>query len=145
MQVNIQPVGAAAAGAQWSLDAATPVHDGGTIYPTTQGTHTVYYTDISGWATPASVDVVITQGGTNVVDGTYVVIGGAPVLTVRLTPTNTVMVSWPSPSTGWNLQQNTNLFTLTWAAPAQTVTDDGTNKFIIVSPPSGKMFYRLQK
>ena len=33
---------------------------------------------------------------------------GAPVLTIKLTTTNTAMVSWPSPSAGWNLQANTN-------------------------------------
>ena len=37
LQVNILPAGAVTAGAQWSLDAATPVHDGGTAYPTIQG------------------------------------------------------------------------------------------------------------
>src|SRR2546430_10476182 len=34
---------------------------------------------------------------------------GAPLLTIKLTPTNTALVSWPSPSTGFALQQNTNL------------------------------------
>jgi len=62
-----------------------------------------------------------------------------------LTPTNTVLVTWPSPSTNWNLQQNTNLATMNWVTPPENVGDDGTNKFIIVNPPSGKMFYRLQK
>jgi hypothetical protein len=27
----------------------------------------------------------------------------------------------------------------------QTITDDGTNKFIIVNPPTGNRFYRLFK
>src|SRR5690348_17454014 len=30
---------------------------------------------------------------------------GAPLLTISLTSTNTVIVSWPSPSTGFGLQQ----------------------------------------
>src|SRR6266705_3482721 len=33
---------------------------------------------------------------------------GAPLLTIIRTTTNTVAVSWPSPSTGFSLQQNTN-------------------------------------
>src|SRR5258708_15100322 len=33
---------------------------------------------------------------------------GAPLLTIALTPTNTVAVSWPSASSGFSLQQNTN-------------------------------------
>jgi hypothetical protein len=49
-----------------------------------------------------------------------------------------------SPSTGWNLQQNTNLSTTNWVAPLETVNDDGTNRFIIVNPPAGNRFYRLK-
>jgi hypothetical protein len=70
---------------------------------------------------------------------------GAPLLTVRRTHTNTVMVSWPSPSTEFNLQQGADLNASTWTTPPQAVTDDGTNKFIIVNPPTGNRFYRLFK
>src|ERR1035437_4841760 len=68
---------------------------------------------------------------------------GAPLLTIFRTATNTAAVSWPSPSTGWNLQQNTNLGTTNWVTPLETVNDDGTNRFIIVNPPTGNRFYRL--
>ena len=70
---------------------------------------------------------------------------GAPLLSVWRTTTNTVVVSWPSPSTGFVLYQNTNLSTTNWASPPETVNDDGTNRFIIVNPPTGNRFYRLQK
>ncbi len=70
---------------------------------------------------------------------------GLPRLTAWGTSTNTVVVSWPSPSTGFTLQQNTNISTTDWVGIPQTVTDDGTNKFIIVNPPTGKRFYRLVK
>lgn len=70
---------------------------------------------------------------------------GAPLLTIRLTSTNTALVSWPSPSTGFTLQQNADLNTTNWVAAPQTVADNGTNKFIIVNPPAGNRFYRLFK
>jgi hypothetical protein len=70
---------------------------------------------------------------------------GAPLLSIRSTATNTVVVSWPSPSTGFSLQQNTGLNTTNWVAPSESVTDDGTNKFIIVTPPAGNRFFRLSK
>jgi hypothetical protein len=70
---------------------------------------------------------------------------GAPQVSIRPTATNTVMVSWPSPSSGFNLQQNTNLLAGTWVAPSESVTDNGTLKFIIVNPPVGNRFYRLSK
>jgi len=69
---------------------------------------------------------------------------GAPALTIKLTTTNTALVYWPSPSTGFNLQVNTNLATTNWIAPVQTVNDNGTIKYILVSPPAGNRFYRLK-
>jgi hypothetical protein len=68
---------------------------------------------------------------------------GAPKLKIFLTATNTAVVSWPSPSIGFALQQNTNLSTTNWVTPSENVIDDGANKFIIVNPPSGNRFYRL--
>ncbi len=68
---------------------------------------------------------------------------GAPALRIVLTTTNTAVVAWPSPSTGWKLQQNLNLSTTTWATPAETINDNGTEKFIVVKPPAGNRFYRL--
>ena len=69
---------------------------------------------------------------------------GAPLLSLRLTTTNTVVVSWPSPSTGFILQQNTDLNTPNWVTAPQSVADNGTKKFILVNP-SGNCFYRLVK
>ena|ERR1022692_3382154 len=69
---------------------------------------------------------------------------GAPVLSIQLTTTNTAMVYWTSPSTGYSLQVNTNLATTNWATPAESVTDNGTIKFIIVNPPTGNRYYRLK-
>jgi len=69
---------------------------------------------------------------------------GAPVLSIKLTTTNTTQVYWPSPSTGFNLQVNTNLVSTNWVTPAETVQDNGTIKFIIVNPPTGNRFYRLK-
>ena len=70
---------------------------------------------------------------------------GAPLLTIRLTTTNTAVVSWPSPSTGFALQHKADLTTTNWLAAQQAVTDNGTNRFIIVNPPTGTRFYRLLK
>ena len=69
---------------------------------------------------------------------------GAPLLKIFLTPTNTAVVSWPAPSTGFGLQQNTDLRTTNWLPPAETVSTNGETKFIIVRPPTGQRFYRLK-
>lgn len=69
-----------------------------------------------------------------------------PALTVRLTATNSVLLSWPSPSTGFTLEENTDLRTTNWVSTTpQSVTDDGTNKSVIVTSPIGNRFYRLHK
>jgi hypothetical protein len=70
---------------------------------------------------------------------------GAPLLTIRFTQTNTVVVSWPSPATDFSLQQASSVTQLVWTSPPETVTDNGTNKFIIVNSPTGNRFYRLFK
>ena len=70
---------------------------------------------------------------------------GAPLLTITLTITNTAVVSWPYPSTGWNLQENGDLSATNWVTPSEIVNNDGTNNFIIVNPPAANRFYRLFK
>jgi len=68
-----------------------------------------------------------------------------PLLTIRLGASNAALVSWPSPSTGFSLQQTASLNPTNWVAAPQTVNDDGTWKFINVAPPVGNRFYRLIK
>ncbi|MCL4788923.1 MAG: hypothetical protein KJ070_19370 [Verrucomicrobia bacterium] len=71
---------------------------------------------------------------------------GAPFLSITRTTTNTVLVSWASPSTGWTLQQNTNsISSVNWSNAPGTIQDNGTTKTLIVNPPTGNRFYRLFK
>ncbi len=69
----------------------------------------------------------------------------APLLSIWLTPTNTVAISWPSPSTGFGLQQNSDPGAANWTGVAQSPADNGTNKTVVINPPVGTMFYRLKK
>jgi hypothetical protein len=113
------------------------------------GTSTGGFYSVSG--TIGQPDAGHTSGGNFTLDGGFwgiiaaVQSVGTPRLTIQLTATNTVMVSWLSPSTGFNLQQNNDLTTTTWVTPSESVTDNGTIKFIIVNPPVGNRFYRLSK
>jgi hypothetical protein len=71
---------------------------------------------------------------------------GAPLLKVSLTGTNTVLISWPSPSTGFTLQQNSSVNSAGgWATVTQTPSDNGTTKSVVVNPPVGNVFYRLKE
>jgi hypothetical protein len=67
-----------------------------------------------------------------------------PSLTITRATTNTVAVSWPSPSLGFTLQQNTNgLATMNWSNVVTSPSDDGTTRTVILNPPSGNRYYRL--
>src|ERR1041384_2250060 len=89
----------------------------------------------------------LTGGGYSLTGGFWALFSvptpGAPTLRIFLTTTNTAVVTWPSPSAGWKLQQNFNLSTGSWATPGETVNDNGTDKFIVVKPPASNRFYRL--
>lgn len=75
---------------------------------------------------------------------TFEVVSDLPRLTI--TRSNIVAImSWPSPSTGFSLQQNDQLNTTNWVTPTETVNDTGTIKFITVDHPVGSRFYRLFK
>ena len=69
---------------------------------------------------------------------------GTPTLTIFLSDTNTVVVAWPASSTGWTLQQNTNLLSGTWLSLSNTVNAVSGQNQIILAPPIGNRFYRLQ-
>ncbi len=67
-------------------------------------------------------------------------------LTIFHTTTNTVAVSWLSPSTGWTLQENTNgVASVNWSNAPGPIQDDGTTKTLVVTPSAENRFYRLFK
>jgi hypothetical protein len=68
---------------------------------------------------------------------------GAPTLTITHSD-NSVKVLWPYPSTGWTLQQNSDLATSNWT-PSGGISNDGVNNFITIISPTGNLFFRLSK
>ena len=68
---------------------------------------------------------------------------GAPLLRIVRTATNTVVVAWPSPSTGFSLQRNAVVGTTNWLGVTNAVSVVGSENQIIVAPPAGNQFYRL--
>ncbi len=71
---------------------------------------------------------------------------GAPYLGIFHTTTNTAVIYWAYPATGFSLQQNSSLsVTNGWVSPSETTTNNGTSNYIIVNPPVGTRFYRLIK
>jgi hypothetical protein len=70
---------------------------------------------------------------------------GAPLLTITRTSPTTVVVSWPSPSTGYVLQQTADLAHPNWVNAPETSVDNGTTVSVVVSPATGNLFFRLKK
>jgi hypothetical protein len=66
---------------------------------------------------------------------------GAPALTV-IHSGGSVKISWPYPSTGFVLQQNSSLSTASWSASGG-ISNDGTNNFTTITSPTGNLFFRL--
>ncbi len=100
----------------------------------------------------AKPDAGTMSGGNFTIDGGFwgvvaaVQTPGAPTLSIARTTTNTVAVSWPSPSAGFTLQQNTNgIGTVNWSNVVTAPMDNGTIKYFIINPPTGNRFYRLFK
>ena len=74
---------------------------------------------------------------------------GTPFLSVRLTETNTVVVSWPITWPGFVLTESPDLNVPTWTdvtiAPVDVaVGEDRVDKQVIVQKPTGNRFYRLK-
>jgi hypothetical protein len=92
---------------------------------------------------------VMTGGNFSLVGGFWSVLAvvpepGAPAVEIRRTDTNSVVIAWPNPSTGFELQENVNLGTTNWVSgPSPIVVPP--EKQVIVSPPVGTHFYRLKK
>jgi hypothetical protein len=127
---------------QYSLDWSTIDGGGGT---STGGVYSVT-------GTIGQPDAGTMSGGNYTLQGGFwgviaaVQTPGAPLLSIFHTSTNTVAVIWPSPSTGWTLQQNTNsVSSANWSNLTSGIQDDGTTKTLIVNPPTGNRFYRLKE
>jgi hypothetical protein len=113
------------------------------------GTSTGGVYSVSG--TIGQADAGHLSGGAYTLDGGFwgliaaVQTPGAPQLRITRTVTNTVVVSWPSPSTGFVLQQNPAAGAAGWASFGQAPMDDGTSKSVVINPPVGNLFFRLKQ
>ena len=70
---------------------------------------------------------------------------GAPLLRIFMTTTNTAVVAWPAPSTGFSLQVNTNLVANNWSGVTNVPVVVGSENHVILNPPAGNRFFRLFK
>ena len=111
------------------------------------GTSTGGVYSVSG--TIGQTDAGRMSGGNFTLDGGFWAIvavqtPGGPALRVTRTTTNTVVVAWPAPSTGFSLQQNSSAANSNWTAVTNAPVTVGSEKQVIIAPPSGNRFFRLK-
>jgi len=127
---------------QYSIDWSTIDGGGGT------STGSVY--EVSG--TIGQPDAGTMSGGNYTLQGGFwsviaVQTPGGPPLSVRCTATNTVLVSWPQPAEGWNLESTLELGagSSVWTQIPPPYQTNATDIFYVEPPPATNRFYRLHK
>ena len=138
LNVNIVLQTAATMAAQYSVDWFKIAGGGGT------STNSIF--SITGAiGQPDASQQMMTNGIYSASGGFWSLISvvqtlGAPTLTITHSG-NSMKISWPYPSTGFVLQQNSNLTTSGWSA-SSGISNDGTNNFITITSPTGNLFFR---
>ncbi|NIS49811.1 MAG: hypothetical protein GWN94_01635, partial [Phycisphaerae bacterium] len=82
LQVTISPPGAVTAGAQWRVDGGAWRDSDYTETGLTVGSHTVEYSTVAGWDTPANEVVQINDGLTTITMGIYIAQSGSLQVTI---------------------------------------------------------------
>jgi len=72
-----------------------------------------------------------------------IIVTPIPKLAISLTKTNAAVISWPSPSTGYRLRQNTDLGTTSWMDVAAGVDVINGSNLVTVPLSGAQCFYRL--
>ena len=70
---------------------------------------------------------------------------GAPRLTIAVTSTNTVILSWPASATGYILQETSQATMGNWSDLSLPTTDDGKTLSAVLTTTGGNRFFRLRK
>jgi len=128
---------------QYSIDWFTIDGGGG-------GTSTGGVYSVSGTIGQPDAGLAMSGGNFSLTGGFWSLISvaqtpGAPSLTIIRSGTS-VIVSWPSPSNGFVLQQNNNVNNAAgWSAFGGTINDNGTIKSVSINPPTGSLYFRLKQ
>lgn len=70
--VTIAPAGVLSLGAQWQVDSGALQNSGATVSNISLGAHTISFSTVAGWTTPASQPITVTIGSTTNLTNTYV-------------------------------------------------------------------------
>jgi hypothetical protein len=86
LQVTIAPDGAITNGAKWQVDGGALQDSGATVSGLSVGYHTVSFSTINGWTTPANQAVSVSSNSVATATGVYVAIAPTGSLEVTISP-----------------------------------------------------------
>jgi hypothetical protein len=113
------------------------------------GTSTGGVYSVTGTIGQSDAGVQMNGGPYSVTGGFWSLIAvqvpGAPLLSIRLTSTNTAILSWLASATGYNLQQTAPLGSTNWLGVTNPVNLVNGEKEVTVTPRPGNKFFRLSK
>jgi hypothetical protein len=116
---------------------------------TSTGTNGATVYSVSGTLGQQDASTAMTGGNYSLTGGFWSLIAlvqtaGAPYLTIAHSGNN-VIISWPSPSTGFLLQTNANLATTNWFNYSGPIVTNGagTTNSVTLTQPGGTLFFRL--
>ena len=69
---------------------------------------------------------------------------GSPLLRIALTGSNTILVAWPAPATGFVLQQSSGLGNPNWQDATNVPIVAGGERQVVVPASGGSRFFRLR-
>jgi hypothetical protein len=91
--------------------------------------------------TPAGVESIFASG---IETPTAIAFRPAPpTLSIALSATNTILISWPWPSTGYALKQNPVLGTTNWASNTNPVSVVNATNQVTITPAANTLFFQL--
>ena len=73
LRVNLNPAGAVSAGARWLVDGGPPQLSGAVVTGLAAGNHTITFSSVAGFITPAGQTNAVTSNVTNTFAGSYLV------------------------------------------------------------------------
>lgn len=99
--VASSPQAAVDEGAQWQMDSGGWQASGSGISNVPIGPHTVSFKDVTGWTTPGNVGVMVANGQTATITGTYAQQAGSLVLTITPVAAVQAGAQWKLDSRAW--------------------------------------------
>lgn len=111
------------------------------------GTSTGGVYSVSGTIGQPDASGAMSGGGYSVTGGYWSLFAvqtpGAPTLRIFLTTTNTAVIAWLAPSSGYMLQSATSLVATNWQGVTNAVNVVGGENQVIISTPTGNKYFRL--